>query len=278
MLKITVLAENRKSDLCDSESGLSLYVEFEKQIFLFDTGNSDLFLKNAKKLGVDADNVDTVIISHGHADHSNGLEYLTGGKRVVMHPDGFKYRFSIRRQDYAGFPYTEGRAKAKFDFKLTKEPLEVFPNVWFLGEVPRINDFEGEGNISTCLDTSCDNIDYTEDDSGIAIKTDNGLFIMSGCGHSGICNTIEYAKKITGESRIYGVLGGFHLVVPVYGKDDLSQLDDVIAHTIAYFKTNNVQNAVLGHCIKDPIIDKFQQGLKGVTTIHKMFSGAIFEI
>jgi 7,8-dihydropterin-6-yl-methyl-4-(beta-D-ribofuranosyl)aminobenzene 5'-phosphate synthase len=277
-MKITVLAENRKSDACEGESGLSLYVELGEHKFLFDTGNSGLFLKNAEKLGVDADGVDSVIISHGHADHANGLEYLTGGKRVIMHPEGFKARFSPRRMVFVGFPYSEGRAKLKFDFTVTKEPIEVFSDVWFLGEIPRKHDFEGIGNISTYLDEACTEIDYIEDDTGIAIKTENGLFVISGCGHSGICNTIEHAKKVTGEQRIYGVLGGFHFIVPVYGKDDLAQFDDVVEHTIDYFKENNVQHAILGHCIKDETIDRFENELEGVTVVQRMFSGARIEV
>jgi len=277
-MKITVLSENHKSDLCDSESGLSLYVEFEDHKFLFDTGNSNLFLKNAKKLDIDVDEVDTVILSHGHADHSNGLEYLTKGKRVIMHPSGFKDRFSIRRRDFAGFPMSEELAKTKFNFELTKEPLEVLPKVWFLGEVPRITKFENIGNISTCLDASCDELDPIEDDSGIVIKTDLGLIILSGCGHSGICNTIEHAKNITGEQRVYAVLGGFHLVVPTFGKDDLNELDDIVDNTIEYFKSNKIRHVILGHCIAETIIDKFKNGLEEIVQIHRMYCGAIIEL
>ena len=278
MLKFTILSENRKNGECEAESGLSVFVEHEDTKFLFDTGLSDLFLKNAKKLGIDADGTELVILSHGHADHANGMEHLTGGKCVVMHPAGFKDRFSIRSGLFAGFPYSKGYATKKFNFVLTREPHKVYNNVYFLGEIPRAFDFEGQGNISTTLDPEGIQMEFIEDDSGIAIMTPNGLVIMSGCGHSGICNLLEHAKKVTGEDRIYGVLGGFHFVVPVVGKTEISQLDGIVAKTIEYFKENNVSHAFLGHCISNEIIDKFENELAKVTKIHRLFSGASFEL
>jgi len=278
MIKLTILAENRKKDVCDAESGLSIFVDTGSHKFLFDTGLSDLFLKNAEKLGVDIDNVDTIVISHGHADHSNGLAYLPNGKRVIMHPDGFRTRYSIRQKKYVAFPMSKEEAENKFDLVLTKKPYTVYDNVVFLGEIPRIIEFEGNGNIATAYDSEATKIDYTEDDSGIAIKTDDGLFIMTGCGHSGICNTIEHAKKITSESRIVGVLGGFHLTAPAFGVETLADLDDKISNTIFYFKENNIANAYLGHCIADEVINRFESELQGITKIHRLYSGAKFEI
>ena len=278
MLKFTVLSENRKNGKCDAESGLSVFVENNGTKFLFDTGLSDVFLKNAEKLGIDADSAEVVILSHGHADHSNGIEYLTGGKSVIMHPAGFKDRYSIRSGSYAGFPYTKGYAVKKFNFVLTDTPHKIYDDVYFLGEIPRVIDFEGRGHISTTLDRETAKEDRIEDDSGIAIMTPNGLMIMSGCGHSGICNVIEHAKKVTGEDKIYGVLGGFHFVVPVLDKTDVSELDEIVSKTIGYFKENSVQHAFLGHCIKDEIINKFEEELKSITEIHRLFSGADFAV
>ena len=107
--------------------------------------------------------------------------------------------------------FTEEDLKKKHDVLLSREAVEFYEDMYFLGEIPMVVNFEMDGNFSTTLDEGLTAVDYTEDDSGIAIKTEQGLVIMTGCGHRGICNTIEQAKKVTGEERIYAVLGGFHL-------------------------------------------------------------------
>ena len=101
---------------------------------------------------------------------------------------------------------------------------------------------------------------------------------MSGCGHSGICNIIEQAKKITGESKIYAVFGGFHFYLPQLDKHNMIDLNEVISGTIDYFKQNGIKQAFLGHCIYDEVIDRFENELNGVTTVHRIFSGSSFEI
>jgi len=276
-LKITILSENRKKGACEAEFGLSLFIEFSGAQFLFDTGESDLFLKNAEILGVNADCVNTVVLSHGHYDHSNGLQYLTDGKRVVMHPNGFKKRFSIDGIEYTGFPIEKEHAMERFDFELAKTPLEIFENIWFLGEIPRNTTFEGIGRNASVLDTVTRCADYTEDDSAVVIKTEKGLFIISGCGHSGICNIIEYAKKVTGTEEIYGALGGFHLDRGLIDESDLAGFEETVVKTCEYFKENKVKIALLGHCIEDSVIAQFERELMGITEVRRMFSGAEFE-
>lgn len=112
-----------------------------------------------------------------------------------MHPKAFKERYSKRKKEYAGFPMTKEELEAKHNVVLTKEAIEVFENVFYLGEIPMVVDFEQDGNFGTTLNPELTKTDYTEDDSAIAIKTKEGLVIMTGCGHHGVCNTIEHAKK-----------------------------------------------------------------------------------
>ena len=92
--------------------------------------------------------------------------------------------------------------------------------VWKYGNLPMTNE-EGE--------------DYAHlDDSGRVIKTQEGLIIISGCAHSGICNTVEYAKNVTGDNRIISVIGGFHL----------KQVDERTLKTIEYMKNNSVKKYI----------------------------------
>lgn len=270
MIKFTVLSENHDNGCFKGEGGLSLYLEVDGQQFLLDTGYSDLFKTNAKQLKVDVDKVDTIIFTHGHSDHTNGVQYVEKGKTLVIHPDGFKRRWSKRKKIQVGFPLTEEETRENFNLITSRKPLQVFPNVYFLGEIPMVVDFEMGGNFSTTLDENLTVTDYTEDDSGIAIKTPKGLIVMTGCGHRGVCNAIEHAKEVTGEEKIYAVLGGFHL-------RDLAKKQSIVEKTINYFKDNNVEYLFLGHCITDDVIEYFEKEMKK-TKIFKLASGKTFEI
>ncbi len=268
MFKFIILSENRDNDIFKGEGGLSIYLEVNGNRFLLDTGYSSLFLDNASKLGIDVDNLDLVVFTHGHSDHTNGVTYLSPGKKIIIHPEGFKGRYSKRKKEYVGFPVTLDELKEKHDVLLTREAVEFIDGVYFLGEVPMEMDFEKNGNFSTTLDEALTQKDYTEDDSGIAIKTEDGLVVMTGCGHRGVCNTIERAKKVTGEDRIYAVLGGFHL-------RDLEKRKDIIDKTVEYLINNNVKHLYLGHCVTDDVIEYFRGKVQDIE-IHTLAAGKEF--
>lgn len=269
-MNFTVLSENRDNGCFLGESGLSIYLEVNENNFLLDTGYSSLFLDNARKLNIDVDAIDTVVLTHGHSDHTNGVPYLKNGKTIIMHPEGFKERYSKRKKVFVGFSMAEKELREKHRVLLTRNPVEFLAGVYFLGEIPMSVDFEMDGNFSTTLDAELTKIDYTEDDSGIAIKTKDGLVIMTGCGHRGICNTIEHAKKVTGESRVYAVLGGFHL-------RSLEKCQDKIDKTIKYFNENNIKHLYLGHCITDEVINYFKNNTDKME-IHLLAAGKKFTV
>lgn len=269
-MNFTILSENRGNDCFLGEGGLSVYIEVNGHIFLLDTGYSSLFLENASKLNIDVDAIDTVVLTHGHSDHTNGVPYLKAGKTIIMHPAAFKERYSTRKKVFVGFPMSEEELSAKHNVLLTKDALEFIDDVYFLGEIPMTVEFEMDGNFSTTLDDKFTQTDYTEDDSGIAIKTDEGLIIMTGCGHRGICNTIEHAKRVTGESRVYAVLGGFHL-------RNLEKQQHKIDETIKYFKDNDIKRLYLGHCVTDEVIDYFRENASNIE-IETLASGKNFNV
>ena len=278
MVKITVLAEDRKKGVCESEHGLSLYVASDEFEFLFDTGGSGLFLENAEKLSICLDNTDDVVLSHGHYDHVGGVLCFTQKKHIIAHPDIFNPYFSLKFQAFKSFPASLDELSQKHDLHFTKEPYEIFEGVYFLGEIPRIMPFEAQGKTAGPIDGEQENLDLREDDTGVAIKTAKGLLVLAGCSHSGICNILEHAKKMIGESRIWGVLGGFHLDKNlIYDKKRQLPLDQIVQKTIEYFKENKVQNIYAGHCVSNEVIDKFTKELHGSTTVHRLFSGIVFE-
>lgn len=268
-MKFTVLTEDRNCDNgCINENGLSIYIETEKNKFLLDSGITDAFLKNAKTLGINLDNVDTIILSHGHWDHGNGLQYINSTKKLILHPECFTKRYSLRRNmAYGGISENREQLLKKFELIETKKPYQFFENVWFLGEIDRKFEVPIK-NLPTVLDLEGRKTDYLHDDSGIAIKTENGIIVFGSCSHSGINNIIEQAKKITNDNRVIAVIGGFHL----------NEIDSYTSQIVQYFKDNNIQNAYMGHCNSDEVIDYFKEQLNGTTTVTKLFAGAEFEI
>ena len=270
MLKMTILSENRENGVFCGESGLSIVINAFNNIFLLDTGYSDLFLKNAQILNIDINNINQIVLTHGHSDHSHGLKFLEDGKTIILHPASYKDRWSKRKLEYVGLPFSEQELKNKHNVIDSKQPLEFYKNCYFLGEIPMTIEFEKDGNFSTTLDEQLTQTDYTEDDSGVVFTTDKGLFIITGCGHRGVCNTIEHAKTITNQNKIYGVVGGFHL-------RNLEKQKEKIDKTIEYFKQNNIKELYLGHCVTDDVIDYFESHLENVKIV-RLASGKEFEI
>lgn len=249
MTTITILSDDRcENDKCLASHGLSIIIENDNFKVLFDVGQNDYFLKNAITLNKKLDDVNCIVLSHGHYDHSLGLKYLNSRQKIICHPNCVIWRKSKRTNEYNGLPFTKEEFENKFDIKYSNSPYKITNNIIFLGEIERLNDFECKKFPSTLKNGSDD---IALDDSGLVIKTPKGLVIISGCGHSGICNTIEYAKKITRENKILSVIGGFHL------KD----IDEQTKKTIQYFKDNQIKNVYLGHCNADIVCQYFKEQL-----------------
>ncbi|MCK5826187.1 MAG: MBL fold metallo-hydrolase [Desulfuromusa sp.] len=225
-MKITVLVDN--NTLIDryflAEPGLSLLIEDEETTVLFDTGYSDIFLKNAFKMGKDLTTLDYLVLSHNHLDHTWGLEplirYFTElqieqrpFKRptLVAHPEVF---VSVSGEGYeeVGCLISEKKLARHFPLQLSAQPKALSSKLTFLGEIPRRNDFEK--NLTFGRKEGAEEDDQVIDDSALVYHSRDGLIIITGCSHAGICNIIEYAKKVCSDHRIVDIIGGFHLLNP----------------------------------------------------------------
>lgn len=223
------------------EPAVSYYIEDEDTRLLFDVGYSQLFLKNMMALGVDVDRVNTIVISHGHDDHTKGLEHLLNnnqkaGFSIVSHPDAFKEK--VFDGLIIGSPILEGELKKKCQLTLSKKPVKVSEHITFLGEIPQINNFERRKPIGKKREGNELVDDFLLDDSALVYEGDKGIYIITGCSHSGICNIVEYAKKICKSNHVIGIIGGFHLFKPSKEVDK----------TIEYLKDNNVRELYPCHC------------------------------
>ncbi|WP_320044753.1 MBL fold metallo-hydrolase [uncultured Desulfobacter sp.] len=228
MMDLTLLVDN--STLIDryltAEPGLSILIEDEDVTVLFDLGYSDLFLKNAGKLGKDLSSLDFLVLSHSHLDHTWGLDpfirYLTERTiealeikhpKLVAHPEVFS---SVRVGPLAeiGCLVAKEKAERHMELILAKTPVNLSARLVFLGEIPRNNTFEGQTPIG--MKQTSDGLvpDLIPDDSALAYKSDRGLVIITGCSHAGICNIVSHAQQVCGDERIADIIGGFHLLNP----------------------------------------------------------------
>jgi len=253
-MKLTVLVDN--NTLIDryflGEPGVSyLILDGDKQV-LFDVGYSDAFIINAEKMNADLLNSDYVVLSHGHLDHTWGLDPLiklhTEARieslpfktpTIVAHPQVFASR-SIDGSSEIGPMISRDKLERYCNLNLTKSPFWLTDKLVFLGEIERTNDFENREPIGKIqLDDRVED-DFVFDDTALAYMGNQGLFIITGCSHSGICNIIEYAKRICKEDRIFDVIGGFHLMEPTQ-----KQLNE----TIEYFRKLGSKELHACHCV-----------------------------
>lgn len=211
---IKTLIENTSisKDFC-SEHGLSLYIEMQDHKILFDTGASELFLQNAKKLNINIADIDYLIISHGHYDHGGGLKtFLNENKKatVFLNHLAFEKYYSLRENDNLEFIGLDESLKQNKQIKLISDKfiindgIEIFSNIAQKEPLPRSNsNLFKEENGKIIKD------DFLHEQNLIIEEEGKSLLIM-GCAHNGIVNILKYYESIKGKMPDF-VIGGFHL-------------------------------------------------------------------
>lgn len=251
-MKLSVLVDNNTyiDRYFIGEPAVSYYIEVDGMNILFDLGYSDAFIKNAFKMNINLRMLDYVILSHGHSDHTWGLDpFIRLLSEASLESIPFKrptflshptaYESKLFEGNEIGSIVSASKMQKQFDLKFSKEPIQLSERFFYLGEIEKTNDFEGQNSIGkTYIDGKLVE-DYIIDDTALVYKGEDGLVIIAGCSHAGICNTIEYAKKVTGESRVHDVIGGFHLQNPS---------DSQLAGTVEYFKNLNPDFIHACHC------------------------------
>jgi 7,8-dihydropterin-6-yl-methyl-4-(beta-D-ribofuranosyl)aminobenzene 5'-phosphate synthase len=225
-MRLTVLVDN--ATLTDryflAEPGLSIYLEDGGTRVLFDAGYSGILVDNARKMGIDLLRVEEVVISHGHLDHTWGLDALVrlhteaileGRERVeptfIAHPDAFLTR-SCDGVGEIGCHLSVEELFRHGKVLLTAAPLWLTENLVFLGEIERRFDFEKTPSRGYIYTPDGIRDDTVADDTALACRTAEGLVVITGCSHAGICSIVEQAREICDEDRVADVIGGFHLL------------------------------------------------------------------
>jgi 7,8-dihydropterin-6-yl-methyl-4-(beta-D-ribofuranosyl)aminobenzene 5'-phosphate synthase len=226
-LKITILSTMLADDGI-GEWGFSALVEADGHKILFDTGaHPNTVLENAKELKIDLSDVQEVILSHFHDDHTTGLmtlrrEYATKNPNALSRVHVAKGIFLERRDKDGNFQAAIGATNPMIAMKKEFEASggkfiehdkadEIFPGIWLTGPVPRIYP---EKNYAAGIEVKEDGKwveDDVPDDQSLVFNTDRGLVLLAGCGHSGIINTLAYARKEIRLAPVDAAIGGFHL-------------------------------------------------------------------
>jgi 7,8-dihydropterin-6-yl-methyl-4-(beta-D-ribofuranosyl)aminobenzene 5'-phosphate synthase len=247
-IRNSVLAEHGFSSL------IMITSEGKTKAMIFDFGFSEHGAAyNARILGADMNTVDAVALSHGHSDHTGGFEQIADmiskDKRTVefvahpgvfTHPRYLKYGEDLK----VYFPRFSRELVCNKGFKLveTKDPYPILDgNALFLGEIPRLTDFEKGFPIAHYEEDGVERQDPIADDTSVAMNLKGkGLVIVSGCAHAGIINTIHHAKSLSGMDMVHAVLGGFHLSGPLF--------ESIIDRTIEELKRLDPRYIVPAHC------------------------------
>ena len=243
-MKLTVLVDNNTyiDRYFHGEPALSFFIEDNDQHILFDTGYSDRFMFNAEKLGIDLSMIEKIVLSHGHNDHTGGLAYLSDlfkhkKPELFAHPDTFLPKHA--EEGDIGASQLEKELKESYLFSLSKEPVQLTEKLLFLGEIPQLVSFEPRKQVGETEKNGSLVPDFVLDDSALVYQGIDGLYVITGCSHSGICNICEYAKQVTDTDKIIAVIGGFHLF----------EEDYQLAQTVAYFKKQQLEKLYPSHCV-----------------------------
>ena len=244
--RITVLVENTAGGRgLLAEHGLAFWIELGDRKVLFDTGQSNVLLGNARRLGIRLEQVDAIVLSHGHYDHTGGLRGVlskTGKAEVIAHPDiwAAKYARRAERERYVGIPFSQQELEALgASFTLSRDPVWISENIVTTGEIPMITEYEEiDPNVYAKVDGELIP-DPILDDRALIVKTDVGLVVVLGCSHRGIINTLYHAREVTGVETIHTVVGGTHLI---------SASEERILLTAAALKELGVKRVGASHC------------------------------
>ena len=248
-LKITFLVDNNTvvGKMYRGESGLSMYLEDGDKKILYDAGYSDAFLFNAQRMGIDLTEIDAIVLSHGHFDHTNGLIALMDYFNVrgvdhkidlICHDDVFNAK-EVKGRNFGNIVKEES-LELYFNIIKTKEVYPITENLYFLGEIERQFDFEEYVPNGTVYKDGEWVEDMMLDDTAIAYAGKDGVAVIAGCSHSGICNITEASKKATGMDKVTHLIGGLHFLKPS---------EEKLNGTMEYFKSLDLETIHPCHCV-----------------------------
>jgi 7,8-dihydropterin-6-yl-methyl-4-(beta-D-ribofuranosyl)aminobenzene 5'-phosphate synthase len=218
-IKITTLSENTATARSIGEWGLSMLIEADGKKILFDTGAGTAAMLNVTNMDINLSEVDCIVLSHGHFDHTGGLYDVlrrTGPKQIIAHPDIWANKYGSiddTPKRFIGIAYRREAFEAMgATFQLSSKPQKISEHITTTGEIPMMTEYELVETYLCVKEGDELKQDPLADDLSLIIDTDFGLVVILGCAHRGIVNTLMQARKVTGKDDIYAAIGGTHLI------------------------------------------------------------------
>ncbi|MHC1604374.1 MAG: MBL fold metallo-hydrolase [Candidatus Methanofastidiosia archaeon] len=248
------------------EHGISFLIEGDGKKLLFDTGQTGAVLNhNLNIVKKNISDLDLVVLSHGHYDHTGGLMAVVDNTpiKIIAHPTVFdkKYKMVDGTLHDIGIPFKKDILEDKASFIYKKNSFNISKNIITTGEIPRV--FSGEKVPENFLVEKEGKLTHDEiiDDQSVILNGDNGALVLLGCNHAGIMNTINYCKTLV-DNNIIMAAGGTHLV---------NASKHRLKETINYLKKEKIK--VIGfHCtgkssafeLKRAMGNQFERGYCGM--------------
>ncbi len=263
MINITVLLENTLgSKNLQKAHGLSILIRTPEHHILLDTGPNSKFYKNAKKLGINLSQIDSLVLSHAHYDHTGGVNKFCSvnskAQILMFSPYNEKY-FKSTSFGYFNIGLKVSM-KNKKRITFLQNPIQISQHCWF---IPCSVDFYGKPYHNDSLykkvgkNYSKDNFNH----EGILVYEDNGeLVIFNSCSHRGVINSIESARNFFPNKKVRSYIGGFHFPyssIDNIKPEDLRNLDELID----YAKLQKDINFYTGHCTGNGAFDYLRNAL-----------------
>lgn len=275
-LAAPLMIERQLPETLVAEHGFSALITVTKggrtRRVMFDAGLSTWALsRNMDALDVAIDDVEAIVMSHGHFDHVGGLHGLVerkGARRLPMllHPDFWlRRRIAIPGRDALELPTASRAAMEGAGFEVIEGPapsLLLDGSVLVTGEVARTTEFERGFPVHQAQRDGAWVADpLILDDQALVVHVrDRGLVVLTGCGHGGIVNIVRHAQALTGEPRVHAIIGGFHLTGPVF--------EPIIPATVEALALVAPSLVVPAHCTGFPAVRALADALPGAFTLN----------
>lgn len=258
--RITILVDNAAMEGLAAEHGLSFHVQNERTRGLFDTGQSDQLASNAHQLGIALTELEWVVLSHGHYDHTGGLACALQqhrGMAVFAHPDAFQRKYSKQETGEwreIGFAQKSLMHSAEGELHVGRKPQRVAQGIGTSGEIPLRSGFETPEPRFRCRRCTGMGRDMLLDDQAMAVETDEGWVVLLGCAHRGPINNLMRMADLTGSRRFRAVAGGFHL----------SKASEVrIGRTVDALQAFEIDEIVPAHCTGERTVEALKSVYNG---------------
>jgi len=259
-LSVTIVAEDSVGYETPflGQHGVSFFLEARsgeivRRVLVDVAQHPDPLLENMRLLGIEPESIDTVVLTHCHYDHTQGLTRILEqiGRPdipVIAHPDLFRLNFSespeLRHIGVMNGDGPEEITAAGGRLYLVRDSLQIVPGLRTSGEVPRVTAYENkETNLKTLRDGRIVIDEMWDELSVYASVRGVGTVIVTGCSHAGVVNITRHAKQVAPGGAVAGIIGGFHLI-----EADRTRID----HTVEDLAREDVAHIYAGHCTGFP--------------------------